>query len=73
VNIPNWAREVLPIAREAGATIACDLQDVTSADDPYRLDFVDGADIVFFSAAKSVGTRGRSPGHTSNATRCCSS
>lgn len=51
VNIPNWARQVLPIARECGVSIACDVQDVISADDPYRHDFVAAADYLFFSAA----------------------
>ena len=50
-NIPNWARTLLPIARDLGVTIACDLQDVTRLDDPYRADFIDYADILFFSAA----------------------
>lgn len=48
-SIVNWARHVLPIARELGTAIAVDLQDVVTADDPYRRDFVDGADIVLFS------------------------
>lgn len=51
LNIPNWARAVVPIARELGVTVACDLQDVTDPWDPYRRDFVEGADILFFSAA----------------------
>jgi sugar/nucleoside kinase (ribokinase family) len=50
-NIPDWARYLLPVARELGLTIACDLQDVVKADDPYRRDFIDQADILFFSAA----------------------
>jgi acarbose 7IV-phosphotransferase len=50
-NIPNWARQLLPIAKEAGVTIACDLQDVVALRDGYREDFVDYADVVFFSAA----------------------
>jgi acarbose 7IV-phosphotransferase len=50
-NIPNWARDLLPLAKEAGSTIACDLQDVQTIDDPYRRDFVQAADILFFSAA----------------------
>jgi sugar/nucleoside kinase (ribokinase family) len=49
-NIPNWARQLLPIAREAGLTIAVDLQDVVTPDDPYRQDFIRQADILFFSA-----------------------
>ena len=50
-NIPNWARQLLPIAKELGVTIACDLQDVVTLHDGYREDFIDYADIVFFSAA----------------------
>jgi sugar/nucleoside kinase (ribokinase family) len=50
-NIPNWARNLLPIAKESGVTIACDLQDVISVDDPYRQDFIQFADIIFFSSA----------------------
>jgi sugar/nucleoside kinase (ribokinase family) len=50
-NIPNWARHLLPLAKSLGLTIACDLQDILSLDDPYRRDFIDYADILFFSAA----------------------
>ena len=49
-NIPNWARRLLPLARELGLTVACDLQDVVDPRDPYRRDFVAGADVVFCSA-----------------------
>ena len=49
-NIPNWARQLLPIAAELGLTIACDIQDVVSVNDPYRHDFQACADILFFSA-----------------------
>jgi sugar/nucleoside kinase (ribokinase family) len=49
-NIPNWARRLLPIARELGLTIAVDIQDVVTIDDPYRQDFVDVADVLFLSA-----------------------
>lgn len=49
-NIPNWARRLLPLARELGLTIACDLQDIVNLDDPYRADFVAAADIVFCSS-----------------------
>lgn len=48
-SIVHWARQLLPVARELGVTIAVDLQDVVTADDPYRHDFVEGADIVLFS------------------------
>lgn len=49
-NIPNWARQLLPIARELGLVIACDLQDVVDPQDPYRQDFIHQADLLFFSA-----------------------
>ncbi|MEF2278015.1 carbohydrate kinase family protein [Deinococcus sp. YIM 134068] len=50
-NLPNWARLVLPVAREEGVAIACDVQDVSDPLDPYRRDFVEAADYLFFSAA----------------------
>jgi sugar/nucleoside kinase (ribokinase family) len=53
-NIPNWARHLLPIAQELGLTIACDIQDMLTADDPYRQDFIRYADILFFSAANQA-------------------
>ena len=49
-SIPNWARYLLPIAGELGLTISCDIQDIVEQDDPYRLDFIDNSDILFFSA-----------------------
>lgn len=50
-HIPNWARELLPMAQDLGLTIACDIQDVTSPGDPYRQAFVEHAQFLFFSAA----------------------
>lgn len=49
-SIVHWARQLLPLARELGALVAVDLQDVVSVDDGYRQDFVDAADVLFFSA-----------------------
>jgi sugar/nucleoside kinase (ribokinase family) len=49
-NIPNWGRDLLPIAKANGITVACDIQDITSIDDPYREDYIQYADILFFSA-----------------------
>ena len=49
-NIPNWARYLLPIARQLGLAIACDIQDVVCPDDPYRQDFIHAADFLFFSS-----------------------
>jgi acarbose 7IV-phosphotransferase len=48
-SIVHWARQLLPIARELGAAISVDLQDVVTADDPYRQDFVDAADVLLLS------------------------
>jgi sugar/nucleoside kinase (ribokinase family) len=53
-NVPNWARYLLPVAKDLGLTIACDIQDVVSAGDGYRQDFVEYADILFFSAANQA-------------------
>ena len=53
-HIPNWARLLLPIARDMGVTIACDIQDVVTADDAYRQDFKEYADILFFSATNQA-------------------
>lgn len=56
-NIPAWARTLLPIAKELGAIIACDLQDVVTLHDGYREDFIAYADMVFFSAANRPDPR----------------
>lgn len=50
-NIPNWARSLLPAARERGLIISCDVQDMESIADPYLQDFIRSANILFFSAA----------------------
>jgi sugar/nucleoside kinase (ribokinase family) len=50
-HLPNWARHLLPVARDLGLTIATDLQDVVDLDDPYRQDFIEASKILFFSAA----------------------
>ncbi len=50
-NIPNWARELLQLAKASGLKVACDIQDVVDVNDPYRLDFIRAADFLFFSAA----------------------
>ncbi len=51
VHLADWARHLLPLARQLGVVVACDLQDVADPDDPYRRDFIREADILFFSAA----------------------
>ena len=55
INIPNWARHLLPIAKELGVKIACDIQDVVTLHDGYREDFINYADFLFFSAANHAG------------------
>ncbi len=50
-NIPNWARLLLPVVKYLGLTIACDIQDVTIATDPYHQGFIGYADFLFFSAS----------------------
>lgn len=57
VHIVNWSRWLLPLARERGAVVAADLQDVVSASDPYRRDYVEQSDIVFFSSANHSDPR----------------
>jgi len=49
-DLPNWARTLLPLAKDLGLIIACDIQDISSIDDPYRQDFIQYADILFFSS-----------------------
>jgi sugar/nucleoside kinase (ribokinase family) len=49
-HLPNWARRLLPVARQLGVVVACDLQDVVSLPDAYRQDFIEAADVLFFSA-----------------------
>jgi sugar/nucleoside kinase (ribokinase family) len=50
-SIPSWARRLLRPARDAGAVVSVDLQDLRDVDDPYRRDFVDAADVLFLSSA----------------------
>lgn len=49
-NLMNWSRNLLPIAKELNVTISCDLQDVTNINDSYIQDFINYADILFFSS-----------------------
>lgn len=49
-NIPNWARQLLPIAKELGIIISTDIQDITDINDSYRNDFIHYSDIIFFSS-----------------------
>jgi acarbose 7IV-phosphotransferase len=57
-SIPNWARRLLPIARDTGAIVSVALQDVVDIDDPYRLDFIESADVLFLSSAHVPDLRG---------------
>ena len=56
-SIPNWARRLLPLAREAGAVVSVDLQDVHDLADRYRADFLAAADVVFLSGAHLADPR----------------
>ncbi|MCY3413438.1 MAG: carbohydrate kinase family protein [Candidatus Heimdallarchaeota archaeon] len=49
VNISNWTRYVLPIAKEEGIPLSVDIQDVPDIRDPYRQDYIREADILFMS------------------------
>lgn len=48
-QLENWCRHLLSVARELGVLVSVDLQDVVTLDDPYRREFLDLADVVFFS------------------------
>lgn len=56
-NIPNWARFLLPIARQMQVKIACDIQDVVDIADPYRQDFIQAADYLFFSSVNHTDVK----------------
>jgi sugar/nucleoside kinase (ribokinase family) len=56
-HLPNWARRLLPVARQLGVVVACDLQDVVSLPDAYRQDFIEAADVIFFSAVNHPDPR----------------
>ncbi len=49
-NLMNWSRDLLQTAKNLGHTISCDLQDIVSLDDDYRQDFVNSANVLFFSS-----------------------
>jgi len=53
-HLPNWARFLLPLAKKHGLIVACDIQDVVDINDPYRQDFIEAADILFFSAVNQA-------------------
>jgi sugar/nucleoside kinase (ribokinase family) len=50
-SIVNWTRHLLPVVKQRGGTVACDLQDIVSLPDAYRADYIRYADILFFSCA----------------------
>ena len=57
-SIVNWARYLLPIAKEEGCTISCDIQDVVEPEDDYRQDFIHSADVLFFSSVNHENLSG---------------
>jgi sugar/nucleoside kinase (ribokinase family) len=50
INIVNWTRYLLPLFKKENTLVSVDIQDVVSADDPYRQDYIKAADVLFFSA-----------------------
>ena len=48
-HLESWCRRLLPIARELGVLVSADLQDVVALEDPYRREFIELADVLFFS------------------------
>lgn len=57
VNIVNWARFLLPIAKELGLVISCDIQDIIDPDDLYRKDFIKATNVLFLSAVNISNVR----------------
>jgi sugar/nucleoside kinase (ribokinase family) len=51
LHLADWARHLLPMAKQLGLVVACDLQDVIDPEEPYRQDFIRAADILFFSSS----------------------
>ena len=49
-SIVNWSRKLLPVARDMGLTISVDIQDVVEVNDEYRKDYIEEADVLFFSS-----------------------
>jgi acarbose 7IV-phosphotransferase len=49
-HLDDWCRAILPLARDEGVLVSCDLQDALGPDDAYRADFVAAADVLFVSA-----------------------
>ena len=56
-GIPDWGRRLLGPAREAGAVVSVDLQDVRDLADPYRADFIAAADVLFLSGTQLADPR----------------
>ncbi len=48
-NIVNWTRQLLAEAKKSQCVLSSDLQDIPSLDDPYRKDYLEQADVIFFS------------------------
>lgn len=50
VNIVNWTRYLLKDIKKSGSILSVDLQDLQTVADPYRLDYIQAADFIQFSA-----------------------
>ncbi|MHA1520301.1 MAG: carbohydrate kinase family protein [Promethearchaeota archaeon] len=49
INLMNWSRFLLPYVKMLNIPISCDLQDIVKVDDPYRKEFMELSDYLFFS------------------------
>ena len=49
LNIMNYARYLIPLAKEAGKEIWCDIHDYGGKNEYYQ-DFIEGADYIFMSS-----------------------
>ena len=57
-SIVNWARFLLPLAKEEGCLVSCDIQDVVDPEDEYRKDFIEQSDVLFFSSVNHTNLAG---------------
>jgi acarbose 7IV-phosphotransferase len=53
-SIENWSRYLLQIAKDEGNIISCDIQDVVDVNDQYRKDYIEYADVLFFSSVNFI-------------------
>lgn len=54
-HIANWCRHFLPFCASHAIPISVDLQDIVELEDEYRRDFLQAAEVVFFSLTNFQG------------------